>query len=127
MDSPNYSTHEKTVLIRPEFLNQFGGLFGGYMMQWADDMAYNAASLTFPGSTFLTRRFDAFDFISPVRNGDIIKIYSRVSGLGHTSCQVEVWCLNMLQSAEVFRTQAIMVNVDAEGQKCPVPMRVAKF
>jgi len=29
------------VLIRSEFLNHYGTLFGGYMMQWSDDMAYN--------------------------------------------------------------------------------------
>ena len=40
--------HEKTLTIRPEFLNHAGTLFGGYMMQWADDMAYNAASLALP-------------------------------------------------------------------------------
>ena len=43
--------HEKTLLIRPEYLNHGGTLFGGYMMLWADEMAYNAASLTFPLAT----------------------------------------------------------------------------
>src|SRR5687767_13395393 len=37
-------THEKTLLIRPEYLNHIQTVFGGYMMQWADDMAFNAAS-----------------------------------------------------------------------------------
>jgi len=115
------TVHEKTLLIRPEFLNQFGGLFGGYMMQWADDMAFNAASLTFPLASFVTRRFDAFDFISPVRNGDIIKIYAQVEGLGTTSCTVRVWCRNARTLTDVFRTSAVMVNVDADGRKAPVP------
>ncbi|MBP7949568.1 MAG: acyl-CoA thioesterase [Verrucomicrobiales bacterium] len=114
--------HEKTLLIRPEFLNQFGGLFGGYMMQWADDMAFNAASLTFPLASFVTRRFDAFDFISPVRNGDIIKIFAQVQSLGNTSCAVRVWCRNARSLAEVFRTSAVMVHVDANGRKAPVPV-----
>ena len=121
MSAPSHSLHKKSLLIRPEFLNQFGGLFGGYMMQWADEMAFVAASLTFPAATFLTRRFDAFDFISPVRNGDIINIFSRVAGVGLTSCQVDVWCVNARLNTDVFRTRAIMVNVDADGKKCPVP------
>jgi len=113
-------THEKTLLIRPEFLNHGGGLFGGYMMQWSDDIAFTAASLTFPGATFVTRRFEAFDFVSSVRNGDIIKIFARVESAGTTSCTVEVWCVNARTEARVFRTQAVMVNIDLQGRKTPI-------
>ena len=67
--------HEKTLLIRPEFLNHGGTVFGGYMMQWADEMAYCAASLAFTSASFVTKLFGQFDFKSPVRGGDIIKIY----------------------------------------------------
>ena len=117
-----FGTHEKTLLIRSEFLNHYGGLFGGYMMEWADDMAFNAASLTFPDAAFVTRRFDAFDFVSSVRSGDIIKIYARVESVGTTSCAVAVWCLNARTEAQVFRTQAVMVNTDASGKKAPIPL-----
>lgn len=68
--------HESTLLIRPEFLNHGGTVFGGYMMQWADDMAYNAASLAYPHANFVTRLFGQFDFKSPARVGDIIKVIS---------------------------------------------------
>ena len=77
--------HEKSVLIRLEFLNHFGTLFGGHMMQWADDMAYNAASLAFPHARFVTRCFGEFNFTSPVQLGDIIKIYSQMESVGTTS------------------------------------------
>jgi ribose 5-phosphate isomerase B len=120
-ESPTFGIHEKTLLIRPEFLNHHGGLFGGYMMEWADDMAFNAASLSFHGAAFVTRRFDAFDFISSVRSGDIIKIYARVEAVGSTSCRVAVWCLNARTEAQVFRTEAVMVNIDASGKKAPIP------
>ena len=116
-----FLTHEKTLLIRPEFLNHAGGLFGGYMMQWADDLAFNAASLTFPRSTFVTRRFDAFDFTAPVSNGDIIKIFARVERVSTTSCQVAVWCLNARTRVNVFSTTAVMVNVGTTGAKTPIP------
>ena len=114
-------THEKTLLIRPEYLNHIQTVFGGYMMQWADDMAFNAASLAFPRAAFVTRRFDCFDFTSPVRSGDIIKVYAHVARLGTSSCEVEVWCVNARTGAEVFRTSAVMVNVDASGNKEPIP------
>jgi acyl-CoA hydrolase len=115
-----FGTHEKTLLIRPEFLNHGGGLFGGYMMQWSDDIAFNAASLTFPAATFVTRRFEAFDFVSSVRNGDIIKVFARVESVGTTSCTVEVWCLNARTKEEVFRTRAVMVSIDPQGRKTSI-------
>jgi acyl-CoA hydrolase len=115
------ATHEKTLLIRPEFLNHVQTVFGGYMMQWADDMAFNAASLAFPGAAFVTRRFESFDFTSPVRSGDIVKVYARVVRVGTTSCEVAVWCLNARTRQEMFRTAAIMVHVDASGAKRPIP------
>jgi acyl-CoA hydrolase len=113
--------HEKTLAIRPEFLNHAGILFGGYMMQWADDMAYNAASLAFPEGDFVTKLFGQFDFTSPVKQGDIIKIFSRVESVGATSCKILVWAINGKTKAEVFRTFAVMVNV-VNGQKAPLPM-----
>lgn len=118
--SGSYAIHEKTVLIRPEFLNHHGSLFGGYMMEWADDMAFNSASLTFPGNAFVTRRFDAFDFVSSVRSGDIIKVYARVESISRTSCVVVVWCLNARTQAQVFRTSGVMVNIDETGTKAPI-------
>lgn len=111
--------HEKTLLIRPEFLNHGGTLFGGYMMQWADDMAYNAASLAHPAASFVTKLFGQFDFKSPVRGGDIIKIYSEVDSVGTTSCRIRVWAVNARTQADVFQTFAVMVNV-REGKKVPL-------
>jgi len=108
--------HERTLLIRPEFLNHAGTLFGGYLMQWADEMAYNAASLTFPDANFVTKLFGQFDFTAPVRQGDIIKIFSEVESVGTTSCKILVWAINARTRAEVFRTFAIMVNM-RDGRK----------
>ncbi|MEA3212561.1 MAG: ribose 5-phosphate isomerase [Chthoniobacter sp.] len=117
-----FPTHEKTVLIRPEFLNQRGSLFGGYMMQWADDLAFSAASLTFPQATFVTRRFDAFDFTTPVHNGDIVKLHSRVLRTGTSSCVVSVWGVNARSRESVFSTLAVMVHIAPDGQKAPIPL-----
>jgi len=111
--------HEKTLLIRSEFLNHYGTLFGGYMMQWADDMAYNAASLAFPSANFVTKLFGQFDFTSPVRGGDIIKIFGQVESVGSTSCKIKVWAVNARTEANVFSTFAVMVNV-LDGKAVPI-------
>ena len=112
--------HERTLLIRPEFLNHGGTLFGGYMMLWADEMAYSAASLAYPSASFVTKLFGQFDFQSPVRGGDIIKIYGEVESSGTTSCKIQVWAINARTQAEVFRTFSVMVNV-RDGNKAPLP------
>jgi ribose 5-phosphate isomerase B len=117
-----FPAHEKTVLIRPEYLNQRGTLFGGYMMQWADELAYSTASLTFPKASFVTRRVDAFDFTAPVQNGDIVKIHSRVERVGTSSCTVAVWCRNACTHTTVFSTTAIMVHIGLDGVKAPIPI-----
>jgi len=116
-----FPVSEKTMLIRPEFLNQRGTLFGGYMLAWADEMAFNIASLTFPKAVFVTRRVEAFDFTAPVLNGDIVRIYSRVERVGSSSCTVAVWCHNARTRATVFSTNAIMVHISPEGGKAPIP------
>jgi ribose 5-phosphate isomerase B len=117
---PGFAVHEKTLLIRPEHLNHRNTAFGGYLMRWADDMAYNAASLTFPGRCFVTRRFNAFDFTAPVRSGDVIKVFARVETVGTTSCTVSVWCLNAETKVTIFRTTGVMVNVGADGRKAAI-------
>lgn len=116
-----FPVHEKTLLIRPEHLNHHGTVFGGYMMKWADDMAFNAASLTFPGAVFVTRRFDAFDFTNPVGPGSIVKVHARVTSVGTTSCSVNVWCINAMTKTPVFRTSGVLVNVGPDGRKAPIP------
>ena len=117
--SPALVRHESTLLIRPEFLNHGGTVFGGYMMQWADDMAYNAASLAYPQANFVTRLFGQFDFKSPARVGDIIKVISEVESTGTTSCKIAVWAVNARDGVEIFRTFAVMVNV-RDGRKTPL-------
>ena len=117
---PAANRHENTLLIRSEFLNHYGTLFGGYMMQWADDMAYNAASLAYPQASFVTKLFGQFDFTSPVRSGDIIKIFGQVESIGNRSCKIAVWAVNARTNADVFRTFAIMVNVQ-DGRALPIP------
>jgi ribose 5-phosphate isomerase B len=106
-----FPTHEKTILIRPEFLNSAGNLFGGFMMKWADELAFDAATLAFPGALFVTKIFDRFDFLSPVANGDIIKIRAQVICVGNSSCTVGVWASNARNGVAVVDSQAVMVNL----------------
>lgn len=111
------SANEKTLLVRPEHLNHAGTLFGGYMMQWADEMAYIAASVAYPKATFVTKLFETFNFINPVKLGDIVRISSSLRSTGNTSCVVDVWGDNLTTGQKVFSTSAVMVNFDGKEKR----------
>lgn len=100
----------KYLLIRPQDLNHAGTLFGGVMMSLADEMAFIAASLTYPHCTFVTKLFHEFNFIRGSREGDIIKIEAEVLGKGRTSVRVAVKATNAKTSEEIFQTEAVLVN-----------------
>ena len=107
-------------MVRPEHLNHAGTLFGGYMMQLADECAFMAATLTFPNTQFVTKLFGQFEFLAPVGLGEIVTIKADVVKKGTTSCSVEIRAVNRSKGREVFSTSAIMVNV-VNGKKTPIP------
>lgn len=90
------------------------------MMSHADEMAYVAASLTFPGCTFVTKVFREFNFLSGAREGDIIKTEAEVLGRGRSSVTVSVKAVNAVTGEEIFRTDAVLVNAH-QGKSIPIP------
>src|SRR3954449_13079692 len=92
----------KYFLVRPQDLNHAGTLFGGVMMSLADEMAFVAATLTYPGCTFVTKVFHEFDFIRGTREGDIIQIEAQVLSKGRSSVKVGVRAADARTGAEIF-------------------------
>ena len=83
------------------------------------DFALHEAFGAFPNASFVTKLFGQFDFTAPVRQGDIIKIFSQVESKGTTSCKIQVWAINARTEMEVLRTFAVMVNL-RDGKKSPL-------
>jgi uncharacterized protein (TIGR00369 family) len=100
----------KYFLVRPQDLNHAGSLFGGVMMSLADEMAFVAATLTYPGCTFVTKLFHEFDFIRGSHEGDIIQIEAEVMEKGRSSVKVRVRAADARSGAEIFQTEALLVN-----------------
>ena len=107
-------------LVRPQNLNHAGTLFGGTMMAWADEMAFVAASLTYPGCTFVTKVVHEFNFVSGPVEGDIVKIVAEVLRKGRTSVTVGVKAINARNQIELFHTEAVLVNAK-HGKSVPIP------
>ena len=90
------------------------------MMAMADEMAFIAATLTFPGCAFVTKVFKEFNFVTGSVEGDIIKIEAEVLKQGTTSVTVSVKADHAITNQEIFRTEAVLVNAQ-QGKSIPIP------
>jgi acyl-CoA hydrolase len=118
---------ENCKLILPQHLNQFGNVFGGYLLQWVDESAWIAATLDFPGCSFVTVGMDKVEFRRGVRVGAVLRIRTEKAREGRTSVQyaVRVFCDGAAGAiAEpIFTTHVTFVRVDEQGSKTPLPAR----
>ena len=113
-------------LVRHRDLNHAGTLFGGAMMAWADELAYNAATLSYPGCDFVTKIFEQFDFIGGPGQGAIVRIDAQVISKGRSSVRVQVSGTWAVTGQPIFSTYAIMVNA-RNGHSVPIPEENSKF
>ena len=116
---------ENYKLVHPEHLNQYGFLFGGYLLQWVDETAWIAASLDYPGCSFVTIAMDKVEFKKSVKKGAILRIHTERIRSGTTSVQYEV---NIFLGGgrtsipeAIFSTKITFVCVDEHGRKKTLP------
>lgn len=119
-ESTSQHTYSNYFLVRHQDLNHAGTLFGGRMMAWADELAYIAASLSYPGCTFVTKVFEKFDFIYGPGEGAIVRIDAKVLAKGTSSVRVHVRGLRAVDGTPIFSTEAVMVNAHG-GRSAPIP------
>jgi len=112
-------------LVRPEHLNHFGFLFGGYMLQWVDEVSWIAATSDYPGCRFVTIAMDRVEFRKSVKEGTVLMFDVEKAGVGRTSVQYRVRVFRKRietgQEEEVFATTVTFVRVDEEGRKRALP------
>ncbi len=113
--------HRKLVL--PEFLNDQGFLFGGYLLKWVDESAYITASLEYPGNRLVTVSLDEVNFKHPIQPGEMLCFDVQLVRRGNTSVTYNVDVIGEKLSgttAPLFVTKITFVNVADSGQ--PVPL-----
>lgn len=119
--------HYKLVL--PEFMNEQGVLFGGYLLQWIDEFAYISASLDLPGNRFVTISLDNVVFRKPIKLGYILCFDVVRTRLGNTSVTYDIKVFNSKDHSPtvdlLFETNIVFVNVNQEGHKEPIRVAVA--
>ena len=116
---------ETFKIVRPEHLNHYGYLFGGFMLQWVDEISWIAASRGYPECSFVTVAMDKVEFRRSVRLGALLRFVARQSQRGTTSVQYEISVfaddLETGKEEQVFSTHVTFVCLDDKGSKIPVP------
>jgi len=108
--------HYKLVL--PENLNHNGGLFGGYLLKWIDELAYITANIDYPGNRFVTIALDNVVFKHKILNGQILKFSVNKISIGNTSIEYSIQVYSQMDDEKVlFETRITFVNVDESGKK----------
>jgi acyl-CoA hydrolase len=115
------------TLVRPEYLNHHGYLFGGQLLKWVDEFAWLTASRDFPGEMLVTRAMEKIEFKTKVLNGSILRFQVFPQHKGSTSITyvVKVFAQAPLKTEEeqVFSTHITFVNIDEKGCKKILPLK----
>ncbi len=107
---------EGELLLRtspmPSDTNANGDIFGGWIMSQMD-IAGGMMAIEITGGRAVTIAVDAMKFIKPVRVGDVVCCYGKVTRIGNTSLTIrlEVWA-----KASVRETKPEMTNTDRDNK-----------
>lgn len=116
---------ESFKVVRPEHLNHYGLLFGGFLLKWVDEIAWIAASRDYPGLHFVTVGMDCVEFHRSVHQGTVLRFAADRTGRGKTSLRyaVQVFADDLETGTEepIFSTIVTFVRVDDDGEKQAIP------
>jgi acyl-CoA thioesterase YciA len=118
-----------TTYICKEFdIGIHSNMFGGRIMSLIDDSSGSYASQLCDTPRMVTIKFDQLIFKSPVKVGNILKIYGKVVKFGTTSLELymEVRKHNVYTGVQeiVTHTNVTFVRIDEEGNPIPLSQRV---
>jgi acyl-CoA thioesterase YciA len=112
------------TLAMPADVNVNGDIFGGWVLSQMDIASGIVAGKRAQGRV-ATIAVDAMKFIRPVKVGDVLCIYARVSRVGRTSMRIglEAWALRGRIGAREKVTEAVFtyVAIDEDGKPRSVP------
>ena len=109
----------------PEDLNQYGDVFGGWVMAQVD-VAGAIPAMRRARGRVTTVSVNSFQFKQPISVGDLISLYAEVVHVGNTSITVNVEVFAERNYAnpvtvKVTEAQLTYVAIDGNGNKRPVP------
>lgn len=117
------SKTEQVYVIRSQHINSQGRLFGGYLMQWIDEMA-GIVSRRHSGKIVTTASIDNLNFKAGAYRNDMVVLVGKITYVGHSSMEVRVDTYvedyNRVRKS-INRAYIVMVAIDGEGKPVKVP------
>ena len=118
------STHP----IKKADLGFHANLFGGKMLSWIDAAGAAMAMEVCDTPRMVTVKIDQCLFKRPAREGQLLKIYGRVAGVGNTSLtlELEARAHNVYsgQQSLILSTNIKFVRIDENNEPVPISDRV---
>ena len=118
------STHP----IKKADLGFHANLFGGKLLAWIDAAGAAMAMEVADTPRMVTVKIDECLFKRPAREGQLLKIYGRVSNVGNTSItlQLEARAHNVYsgQQSVILSTNIKFVRIDENNEPVPISERV---
>ncbi len=112
------------TIAMPADTNPAGDIFGGWVLSQMDIAAGICAGQR-AQTRVVTVALDGMSFISPVKVGDILGVYTRIASHGRTSMtvHVEAWVRRgrIGQREKVTEGNFKFVAIDEDGNPTPIP------
>lgn len=117
--NPGISEVSQYRVVRKEYLNDQGNLFGGIALQWMDEVAYiTARHLT--GQTMVTAGLDRVRFLKAIREGSVIRVVGKVTTAGaiRSLISAQVWIEEAERTVLIKAVEGVFtfVAVDKSGR-----------
>lgn len=117
-----------TFICKNSELGVHGNMFGGTMLAFIDETAGAYAAQLCDTPRMVTIKIEELLFKSPVRLGNLLKIYGKVLKFGKTSLTlyIEVRKHNVHTGLQdvVTHTNITFVKIDEDGNSIPISNRV---
>jgi acyl-CoA thioesterase YciA len=121
------STHP----IKKSDLGFHGNLFGGKLLAWMDASAAAFAMQVCDTPRMVTVMIDKCSFKKPAKEGQLIKIYGRVSKIGNTSITIYMEARSHSvysgQQNTILDTNMKFVRIDEGGDAIPISGKVKQI
>jgi acyl-CoA thioesterase YciA len=109
-------------------LGVHGNLFGGVMMSILDEAAAAYACQICDTPRMVTKKIEEVIFETPVKVGNILKVYAEVIKIGVTSITIKLEARKHSvytgQQKLVCSTNVVFVRIDEEGTPVPISERI---
>lgn len=116
--------------IKKSDLGFHGNLFGGKLLAWLDASAAGYAMQVCDTPRMVTVSIDRCEFKKPAKEGQLLKIYGKVSNIGNTSITLymEARSHNVYSGKQnlILSTNIKFVRIDEEGEPLPISEKVKK-